>query len=150
MRILVSACLLGVKCRYDGATKPCAKVIDYLKDHEVVRMCPEVMGGFSIPHPANEIQTQEPVLKVVDVEGADNTELFEEGARKVVELAQRMGCTHAILKAKSPSCGVGQIYDGTFSDTLVEGDGVAARALREAGLILATEQTYAEVLAQDE
>ena len=150
MKILVSACLLGVRCRYDGAAKPCAKAIDYLKDREVVRMCPEVMGGFSIPHPANEIQTSEGVLRVTDAEGTDNTAMFEEGARKVVELARRTGCTHAILKAKSPSCGVGEIYDGTFTGTLVPGDGVATRLLREEGIVVATEKTCEEVFSQDE
>ena len=145
--IAVSACLLGVPCRYDGGSKPNEEVIQYLNnnDCEVVRICPEVMGGLSIPHPANEIQMHDGSRFVCDKEGNDNTKAFEEGARIACERACSKGCTHAILKAKSPSCGVGEIYDGTFSKTLISGDGVAAALLREKGIVLATEKTFKEV-----
>ena len=145
--IAVSACLLGVPCRYDGGSKPNEEVIQFLENHdcEIVRICPEVMGGLSIPHPANEIQMHDGSRFVCDKEGNDNTKAFEEGARIACERVYSKGCTHAILKAKSPSCGVGEIYDGTFSKTLISGDGVAAALLREKGIVLATEKTFKEV-----
>lgn len=145
MKIAVSACLLGVPCRFDGTSKPSDAVRAYLErtNAEVVRVCPEVMGGLSIPHPPHEIRLgADGALRVVDEAGADHTAAFEAGARAACRAAVERGCTHAILKAKSPSCGVGQVYDGTFSGTLVPGDGLAAAALREAGLVLATEKDF--------
>lgn len=145
--IAVSACLLGVPCRYDGGSKPNEEVIRFLQDYDgdIVRICPEVMGGLSIPHPAHEIQMHKKMRTVRDEEGNDHTKEFEEGARIACERACEKGCTHAILKAKSPSCGVGLVYDGSFSQTLVPGDGVAAALLREHGIKLATEKTFKEV-----
>lgn len=134
MKIAVSACLLGVPCRYDGRSKGDDELRVLLSGHEVVRVCPEVMGGLAIPHPANEIQTAAPELRVVDSEGADNTQAFLAGSRAATEKALGAGCTCAILKAKSPSCGTGKIYDGSFTGTLVEGDGLAAGMMREKGL----------------
>ena len=151
MKVAVSACLLGVPCRYDGKAKPCAAVKEFLVANvcpdDVVRICPEVMGGLKIPHPPSEIQTDLlPEVVVHDVEGTDTTKAFELGAQVALNTAQQAGCTHAILKAKSPSCGVGKIYDGTFTDTLVEGNGVAAQAFIDAGIIVSTEDDFQEVL----
>lgn len=134
MKIAVSACLLGVPCRYDGRSKGDDELRALLAGHEVVRVCPEVMGGLSIPHPANEIQTGDPELRVVDSEGTDNTQDFLAGSRAATEKALKAGCACAILKAKSPSCGTGKIYDGSFTGTLVEGDGLAAGMMRKEGL----------------
>ncbi|WP_251198408.1 DUF523 domain-containing protein [Anaerotardibacter muris] len=152
MKVAVSACLLGVPCRYDGKAKPCAAVREFLETHvspeDVVRVCPEVMGGLKIPHPPSEIQTDLlPEVVVHDVEGTDTTKAFELGAQVALNAAQQAGCTHAILKAKSPSCGVGKIYDGTFTDTLVEGNGVAAQAFIDAGIIVSTEDDFQEVFS---
>ncbi len=149
--IAVSACLLGVPCRYDGGSKPNEEVIRFLERYEceVIRICPEVMGGLSIPHPANEIQVRGGKRVVCDIEGNDNTDAFEKGARIACERACEKGCTHAILKAKSPSCGVGKIYDGTFSGTLIPGDGVAADLLRTQGIALATEETFKDLFGSD-
>ena len=133
--IAVSACLLGVACRYDG---------------NVVRICPEAMGGLSVPHPAHEITYDaQGNRRVVDAQGNDSTKAFEGGARAACRSAQRKGCTHAILKAKSPSCGVGEVYDGTFSKTVVDGDGLAAELLRNAGIKLATEKDFDQVFKGD-
>jgi len=142
---------LGVPCRYDGGSKPNEEVIRFLERHEceVIRICPEVMGGLSIPHPANEIQVREGKRVVCDIEGNDNTDAFEKGARIACERACEKGCTHAILKAKSPSCGVGKIYDGTFSGILIPGDGVAADLLRTQGIALATEETFKDLFGSD-
>ena len=151
MRIAISACLLGVPCRYDGGSKPNEEVLTFLKnnDCEVVRICPEVMGGLSIPHPAHEIQEHNDKRSVCDAEGNDNTKAFEKGARIACERVCAKGCSHAILKAKSPSCGVGEVYDGSFSKTLISGDGIAAALLREKGIKLATEKTFKHVFEKD-
>ncbi len=140
MKIAVSACLLGVPCRYDGRSKGDSELVRLLEGHEVVRVCPEVMGGLPIPHPANEIQTAEPELRVVDSEGTDNTQAFIRGSQAAADKAASAGCTLAILKAKSPSCGSGKIYDGSFTGTLVKGDGVATNLMREQGIQVINEK----------
>lgn len=146
VKVAVSACLLGVRCRFDGRSKPSAEVQCFLEGHEcqVVKICPEVMGGLSIPHPPHEQRVLDGQVRVVDAEGNDHTEAFEAGARAACSLVCESGCTHAILKAKSPSCGVGEVYDGTFSDVLVPGDGVVAKMLKEAGVVVATEKNFRE------
>lgn len=145
MKIAVSACLLGAACRYDGRAKPCDAVISYMKEHECIPICPEVMGGLSIPHPPSEIQTACSALVVKDSEGTDTTEAFKTGAQKALATALEKGATHAIFKAKSPSCGVGEIYDGSFSQRLVAGDGIAVRLFKQAGIRVACENTFEEV-----
>ena len=145
MRIAVSACLLGAHCRYDGKSKPCDDVIALKGRHELVAICPEVMGGLSIPHPPNEIANVDP-LHVVDAEGADNTAAFVAGARKSLDRAQRESCELAILKAKSPSCGVGRVYDGSFTGAVIDGDGVAASLFIKAGIPVYDEYSIPEDL----
>lgn len=147
MKIAVSACLLGVRCRFDGRSKPSGEVQRFLEENdcEVVKICPEVMGGLSIPHPPHEQKVVDGRIHVVDAEGNDHTDAFETGACAACKLAVEAGCTHAILKAKSPSCGVGQVYDGTFTDTLIPGNGIAAKLLEEAGLTVATEKDFLDV-----
>lgn len=134
MKIAVSACLLGTPCRYDGASRPSEDVLALHESHEIVPVCPEMLGGLKVPHPPSEIATSERALRVVDSEGTDTTEAFLLGACKTVELVKREDCKLAILKSKSPSCGNGLVYDGSFSGTLVEGYGVAVRMLRAEGV----------------
>ncbi len=142
MKVAVSACLLGVPCRFDGRSKPSAAVQAFLERNncEVVRICPEVMGGLSIPHPPHEQKLVAGQVRVVDSQGNDHTDMFLEGSRKACDAACAKGCTHAILKAKSPSCGVGEVYDGTFTDTLVPGNGIAAQMMIDAGMEVLTEK----------
>ncbi len=142
MKVAVSACLLGVPCRFDGRSKPSAAVREFIErfDCEVVRICPEVMGGLSIPHPPHEQRLAAGRVRVVDSQGNDHTDLFLEGSRKACDAACAKSCTHAILKAKSPSCGVGEVYDGTFTDTLVPGNGTAAQMMIDAGMEVVTEK----------
>ena len=144
VKVAVSACLLGVRCRFDGRSKPSMEVQRFLECHEcqVVKICPEIMGGLPIPHPPHEQHVLDGQVCVIDAEGNDHTEAFEAGARAACALVCDSGCTHAILKAKSPSCGVGEVYDGTFSDVLVPGDGVATKMLKEAGVVVATEKNF--------
>lgn len=129
MRILVSACLLGCACRYDGMSKACPKVMALAKEHELVPVCPEQLGGLPTPRIPAEI-TGERVLRR---DGGDVTDAYEKGAREAARLYELTGCRLAILKDRSPSCGSGLIYDGTFTGRLTPGDGKTARLFREKG-----------------
>jgi uncharacterized protein YbbK (DUF523 family) len=101
------------------------------QSHRLIPVCPETMGGLPTPRSPAEIQ---PGGRVVDVAGRDVTDAYERGARATVELANAVGAQEAVLKARSPSCSCHQVYDGTFTRTLVDGEGVTAQALRVAGL----------------
>ena len=146
-KIAVSACLLGIACRYDGDSKPSHAVKEFFETgaYEPVRICPESAGGLPIPRPAHEIvgghaaATPEEA-RVEDKLGNDHSEAFVEGARKTCERIRETGCVGAILKAKSPSCGIGCVYDGSFQGTLVEGNGVLARVLLSEGFPCCTEK----------
>lgn len=133
--ILVSACLLGVRCRYDGESKPCA-ALDKLKyEYNLISVCPEVLGGLKTPRSPSEICGG----KVVGKDGRDNTAAYILGAERVLEIAKENNCTMAVLKSKSPSCGKGRIYDGSFSGNLINGDGITARMLMENNITVLTE-----------
>ena len=140
-RILVSACLLGLCCRYDGAGKECPAVAALAESGAVlIPACPEQLGGLPTPRTPAEIQKDG---RVVTADGRDVTGEYLRGAREAVRLAGTLGCEEAILKARSPSCGCGAVYDGTFSGTLTAGWGCAARALRDVGLRVMTEEDMA-------
>ena len=134
-KILVSACLLGINCKYNGNNNKNDKVLEYIKDKEVIPICPEIMGGLSTPRIPAEILND----KVVNSEGLDVTDNFKKGANEVLYLAKLFNVKKAILKAKSPSCGVGEIYDGTFTHTKISGDGITARLLKENNIEVITE-----------
>ena len=134
---LVSACLLGIPCKYSGGSNLCPQVLELRNHLRMIPICPEQMGGLPTPRPAAECQG----AFVINREGRDVTAAFQQGARATLELARLFDCTGAILKARSPSCGVGEIYDGTFSGAIVPGDGVTAKLLRDAGLTLYTEHS---------
>ena len=143
--ILVSACLLGEACRYDGKSQPCDAVRALANTYELVPVCPEQLGGLPTPRIPSEVQRDG---RVVDRAGIDRTLEFESGARETVALARKHDCTRAILKAKSPSCGTREIYDGTFTGTLIPGRGVAAQALLAAGIALADETSFSSLLSE--
>ena len=128
--MIVSACLAGFPCRYDGRAKPCDKVMALVRAGKAIPVCPEQLGGLPTPRPPCEILAG----RVVDETGTDRTEAFQRGAQAVLDLAKTYGATRALLQNRSPSCGSGWIYDGTFSKKLVRGDGVAARLLKENGI----------------
>ncbi len=128
--MIVSACLAGFPCRYDGKSRPCAEVMELVRAGKAIPVCPEQLGGLPTPRPPCEILAG----RVVDDTGADRTESFERGAHAVLELAKTYGATQALLQNRSPSCGPGWIYDGTFSKKLVRGDGVTAQLLAENGI----------------
>lgn len=126
MTIFVSACLLGVCCRYDGQNKPNRKVIGMLGKHTLIPVCPEVFGGLKTPRlPAERIGA-----RIICKDGTDVTENYVRGAEEVLKLAKLYNCRLAILKERSPSCGNGSIYDGSFGGVLTDGDGVLAALLK--------------------
>lgn len=135
--LLVSACLVGVQCNHEGGDSRRPAVEALAATHRLFPICPEVCGGLSTPRPAAERRGD----RVVNVSGDDVTDEYARGARAAVELAQAVGATRALLKARSPSCGSAQVYDGSFSRTLREGSGVTAEALRAVGI---------EVVSEDE
>ncbi len=139
VRLCVSDCLLGTPCRYDAGSKPNAAVRELAANPEVevVRFCPERASGLPIPRPPAEQRDGRVVLET----GEDVTDAFVVGAEREVRRALAADCTHAVLKAKSPSCGTGRVYDGTFTGTLRDGWGVAAAMLRDAGVACASEET---------
>ena len=130
MRILISACLLGCRCRYDGASKSHPLIPALAARHALVPVCPEQLGGLPTPRPPAERRGD----RVVTAAGADVTEQYRRGAEEAWRLCAALGCTAAVLKERSPSCGCGAVYDGTFSATLTAGDGVTAALLRERGV----------------
>ena len=140
MKVLISACLLGVRCRYDGGDSRNEAAIKQQKKYEFVPVCPEESGGLPTPRPPAEIigGDGDAVLngkaKVMTVDGTDVTDAYLKGARHALEVAQSNGATHVILKARSPSCGCGDIYDGTFSGNLTSGDGVTTALLKRHGI----------------
>ena len=142
MKLLVSACLLGAGCRYDGGHNQLPQLKELLKTHTCIPICPEQMGGLPTPRPPAERQGS----RVVTRDGEDVTEAFLRGTAEVLRLADLYRCKAALLKERSPSCGCGQIYDGTFSKTLVEGDGMAAQMLKKHGLTVYGESQIGELV----
>lgn len=128
MKIAVSACLLGRNCKYNGGNNRDDALIEALSWHDAVEVCPEDAGGLPTPRPCSEICGD----RVINAEGEDVTEAFERGAMEC--LAQCEGVDLAILQPRSPSCGVSEVYDGTFSKTLIPGSGLFAQALAKAGI----------------
>lgn len=129
-RVLVSACLLGVNCRYSGDGKLISDVRRLMELAELIPICPEILGGLPTPRtPAERIGD-----RVVNREGVDVTEPYRRGARECLHLAELFSAKYALLKERSPSCGYGRIYDGSFSGRLVEGSGVAGAMLAAAGV----------------
>jgi uncharacterized protein YbbK (DUF523 family) len=134
--IIVSACLADVACRYDGAGKPCEKVIRLVAEGKAIPVCPEQLGGLPTPRASAEIIGK----KVIRKDGVDVTEAFQRGAQEALKLARMVEAKTAILKARSPSCGYGKIYDGSFSGRLVDGNGFFAEACMQDGMEVKTEE----------
>ena len=126
MKILISACLLGIPCRYDGKSKPHPDITRLNAAHTLIPFCPEIYGGLSTPRPKAEICGE----KVINQADVDVTEAYQKGAAEALRLVDLLQIDCALLKSKSPSCGIGQIYDGTFSGTFICGDGITAQKLK--------------------
>ena len=135
-KLLVSKCLLGFPCRYDGKSKGNAAVCALREKYDLVPACPEVLGGLPTPRTPSERQGS----RVMMQDGTDVTENYRRGAEAAWDICQREGCCAALLKKRSPSCGAGEIYDGSFSHRLVPGDGVTAELFRKKGVALYDEE----------
>ena len=140
--ILISACLLGCACRYDGKSKPHPLAQELARRGLVVPVCPEQLGGLPTPRAPSEQRSG----GVVSADGTDVTAQYRRGAEETLRLAALYGCTTAVLKERSPSCGSGQIYDGSFSGTLTDGWGTAAALLREHGVCVVGESRLEQLL----
>lgn len=136
VRLLVSACLLGMNCRYCGGCCEDRRVVALLEECWLVPVCPEQLGGLPTPRAPNEILNG----RVVESDGRDNTEAFERGAQEALRTAKLLGCDFALLKERSPSCGSNMIYDGSFTGRQVHGAGVTARLLAEHGIRVFSEE----------
>lgn len=137
--LLVSACLLGEKCRYDGGDKYCAGAAALAERYELVPVCPEVLGGMPTPRPPSEILGD----RVISMDGRDVTAQFRTGAERSLEIARKAGAVKALLKSGSPSCGRGLVHDGYFSGKLVPGNGVTTALLEKNGIAVYTELDFA-------
>ena len=142
--ILISACLAGVNCKYSGDNNYNEKVANLLKRGDAILICPEQMGGLPTPRLGAEIVEKDGKRYVYMKDGTDVTEQFERGANEVLEIAKKVNATKAILKSRSPSCGVEIIYDGTFTKTKIDGDGITAKLLRENGIEVISSDDFIE------
>ncbi|MCE5300487.1 MAG: DUF523 domain-containing protein [Spirochaetia bacterium] len=149
--ILVSACLAGVKCRYDGEHRLVENIRQLTTTGRAMPLCPEVLGGRPIPREPVEITggTGVDVLdgraKVVDKNGGDHTQEILDGVTEFIKAVKRMNVTAVIMKTKSPACGAGRVYDGTFTGLLIDGDGVLTAALKREGIKIYTEENREEI-----
>ena len=128
--ILVSACLLGVYCRYNGERKKLEGIEQLMERAELIPVCPEILGGLPTPRPPAERVGD----RVMNREGADVTEAYQRGAEETLRLAELFGAHLALLKERSPSCGMGKIHDGSFQGRIVDGSGVTAELLSSHGI----------------
>jgi phosphoglycolate phosphatase len=135
--IIVSACLAGYNCRYNGGSHNHEKVIQLVRKGRALPVCPEQLGGLTTPRNPAEIVESSRVMTQV---GEDYTEQFHLGAMETLRLCKLYNCKEAILKSMSPSCGSNQIYDGSFSKTVIKGDGITAKLLKENGVKVITEE----------
>ena len=144
-KLLISACILGISSRYDGKSKGCIDDIrlkQLSEKYELVPFCPEIYGGLPTPRTPSERVGERVVMK----NGADVTENYRKGAREALLLCELLGIKAALLKEKSPSCGKGMIYDGSFSGTLTEGNGVTAELLIKSGILVFGESEIDKLL----
>ena len=141
-KILISACLVGDKCKYDGHTNYTPLIKDLLEKYELVPFCPEVEGGLPTPRKPSERKGD----KVINNAGKDVTRNFQLGAEKALNICKYLNIKIAILKENSPSCGVNQIYDGNFKNKLIKGEGVTTELLRKNGISVYNENQIEELL----
>ena len=144
-RYLISACLCGCPCRYDGQSRPASTLARLVSLELALPICPEVDGGLPIPRTPCERLGE----CVIDQNGQDRTLAYQAGAEHALHLAQAHHITAAILKERSPSCGSTEIYDGTFTRTRIPGMGVTAQLLRQHGLIIYSEENFPPELLEE-
>ena len=137
-KILISACLIGLNCKYNGGNNENSKLVELMKEKDLVPICPEQLGGLKTPRVSAERKQE----KVITKEGVDVTKEYQKGAEEVLKLAKKLNIKKAILKSRSPSCGTEEIYDGTFSHTLTKRDGITAELLRKNGIEVISSDRY--------
>lgn len=144
--LLISACLLGVRCRYDGQSRGLSeKIIQQLREqYELVPVCPEILGGLPTPRVPSEICGD----RVVNQKGADVTDAYQRGADETLRLAKLFSASRALLKARSPACGFGEIHNGTFTGKLCKGNGICAARLAANGIQIWSEETWHRLIYQ--
>lgn len=144
---LVSACLAGINCRYDGNNNRIEEIEKLVKDGKAIAICPELIAGLNIPRDSCEIViTEDGAKKVISKDNEDFTEAYKDGAKKTLDILKIIGINTAILKAKSPSCGYGQVYNGKFGKTLIKGNGITTELLLDNGFRVFTEENFEEIL----
>ena len=141
-KVLVSACLLGNDCRYDGGNCHNKNVIAYLRDKEAIVICPEQLGGFTTPRPPAEINGR----SILTAKGEDVTIGFMDGAQKALAIAKAAGCEIAVLKEESPSCGKQRIFDGSFQGIVIAGSGITASLLSANGIEVLSEEEIEQLV----
>lgn len=129
MKVLVSACLLGRNCKYNGGNNRNQRVMDFLRGHEIVAVCPEVEAGLGVPRTPVEIVNGEVQTK----DGISVDERLRAAVERVLEQAKALEIDCALLQSRSPTCGVNQVYDGSFTGRRIAGSGILAQALKDAG-----------------
>lgn len=139
--IFVSACLVGINCKYNGGNNYNEKIFNMVKEGKAIPICPEQLGGLSTPRDPTEIKNINGKIYAINNKGNDVTVQFERGANEVLKLAKSLNIKKAILQPRSPSCGIGKIYSGDFDNKLIDGDGMLVQLLKENGI---------EVLSCDE
>ena len=132
--IFVSGCLVGINCKYDGGNNFDERIFNLVKEGKAIPICPEQLGGLKTPRNPAEIQEKDGLRKVVTCEDEDVTNEYIRGAEEVLKLAKELDIKEAILQPRSPSCGKGLIYDGTFSKKKIEGNGITADLLIKNGI----------------
>ena len=143
--ILISACLFGLPCRYDGKSVTSDAPQKLSEKYNLIPVCPEIYGGLPTPRPPSERVGEKTLMR----DGTDVTENYKRGAECALMLCKKYGCEIAVLKERSPSCGVGKIYDGSFSGTLKDGDGVTAEYLKKHGITVIGDEHIDELLANN-
>lgn len=137
-KVLISACLIGLNCKYNGGNNENEKLIELMREKDLVPICPEQLGGLPTPRPS----AQRKENKVVTKDGIDVTKEYQTGAEEVLKLAKKLNIKKAILKSRSPSCGINTIYDGTFTNTLTTRDGVTTELLKKHGIEVISSDEY--------
>ncbi|MFK4785053.1 DUF523 domain-containing protein [Fusobacterium sp. MFO224] len=140
--IVVSSCLCGINCKYSGENNLNEDILKLVSEGKAVPICPEQLGGLKTPRDPAEIIEENGEIKVMTEAGADVTNEFLLGAKRSLEIAKVLGAKKAILQRRSPSCGFGKIYDGTFSGKLIPGNGLTVRLFLENGIEVISDEEY--------
>ena len=144
--IIVSACLAGISCRYNGTHGKIKQIEELVLSGKAIPLCPEVLGGLEIPRTPCEIKNSGNDRQAISKEGENLTRFFQKGAEQTLAIARTIGASKAILKSRSPSCGNGTIYDGSFSGTIIDGNGFTAGLLLKNNIQVLNEENFIDVI----